>query len=93
MGCKIYGTMNDQLNEKSPVYNFLLDNILKENAAGKIITGIFSNYAKTQNELTGVLKNRKNLIPKYKKQNIFSNEYKKNPQHLVEEDYIIIEEE
>lgn len=49
VGCKIFGKMNDQLNQNSEVYNFLLDTTLKENAPGQIIAGIFHNFAKTQN--------------------------------------------
>lgn len=41
--------MNDQLNASSDIYNFLLDDILKFNACGKLIAGIFHNFALTHN--------------------------------------------
>jgi hypothetical protein len=47
--CKIFGTMNDQLSVKSPIYNFLLDNQVKENANGKIMVGIYHNFARLHN--------------------------------------------
>lgn len=49
VGCKIYGTANSDFTDDAPVYNFLLDNIIKDNANGKIIAGIFHNYAKLHN--------------------------------------------
>lgn len=49
VGCKVYGNANSDFTSETPVYNFLLDNIIKENANGKIIAGIFHNYAKLHN--------------------------------------------
>jgi len=49
VGCKPYGTANNQLNDSSGIYNFLLDNIIKDNANGKILVGIYHNFAVLHN--------------------------------------------
>lgn len=49
VGCKSYGRINDEFTPFTPVYNFLLDDTLKENGNGKVICGIYNNYATLHN--------------------------------------------
>jgi hypothetical protein len=72
--------MNDQLTMKSPIYNFLLDNQVQDNANGKIMVRIYHNFAKFHNETLRQLRARKNMIPKYRNWNILMKNYKLSPQ-------------
>jgi hypothetical protein len=67
-----------------------LDNQLKENANGKIMVGIYYNFAKVHNAAVSQLKTRKNLVAKYKNINIFAEGRKLIPQFITEEDFIMI---
>jgi hypothetical protein len=73
------------------VYNFLLDNRVKENANGKIMVGIYHNFAKSHNSVINLVKTRKNLVPKYKNMNLISDTNKLIPQSIIPDDFISIE--
>jgi hypothetical protein len=45
---------------------------VKENPGGKVMVGIYNNFAKAHNEVLNNFRTRKNLIPKYKNITIFS---------------------
>lgn len=41
--------MNDDLDENSTINNFILERVLKSNASGMVVTGIYHNFALNQN--------------------------------------------
>jgi hypothetical protein len=67
-----------------------LDNKVKENYNGKIIVGIYNNFAKNHNPVVSQLRLRKNQIAKYKNINMFSDAHKFYPQSMSNDDFIVI---
>jgi hypothetical protein len=84
--------MNNELTPSSSVYNFVLDNRVKENANGKIMVGIYNNFAKAHNAVVGLIRTRKNLVPKYKNMNIICETHRPIPQAISRDDYINVGE-
>jgi hypothetical protein len=55
------------------------------------MVGIYNNFAKNHNAVVIQLKTRKNLIPKYKNINMFSDNNKCIPQCISSDDFIFIQ--
>jgi hypothetical protein len=91
--CKIIGRMNDQLTVKSSMVNFLLENRVKENPFGKVIVGIYHNFAKAHNEILNNIKSRKSQILKYKHISIYLENNRINPQEISRDNFIELKEE